>query len=278
MKTALGMLAAATLLLGLAPTTLGSATPVTRLSPAFEAITIGSNSCQGDDACTGATGPIGDNACNGDSACENTDAAIGNGSCNDTEACAFTTATIGHDSCNGPNACADFSDPVGDCQNNAYTPADCVQPDAMIRRSGGPRVGDDIYNLDATNQTIDGGPRAYRQGAVRWFYIYLENDGLVTDSFTVMGCHQDETLQGIDDDPGYTVRFYRPSGADITAAVEAGTFVTPLLAPGNHWSIRARVQIGPGAAHGSELYRLFTITSVDNGAKQDSAKFEVSRK
>jgi hypothetical protein len=166
---------------------------------------------------------------------------------------------------------------VGDCQNNDYAPVECVQPDGMIRRAGGPRYGANIYNLDATGQTADGGPRAYRQGAVRWFYVYFQNDGQIADSFTVMGCEQDMNLRAIDN-PGYTVTFYRPSGVDITEAVEAGTFTTPILGPGAHYAIRARVQIGPGAAHGSEVYRFFTITSVANGAKQDAVKFEVARR
>lgn len=253
--------------------------PAVMAASSVQALTVGSNSCTGPNACTDAAGPIGDNSCNGDSACENTDGAIGNGSCNGPSACTDADGPIGNYSCNDNSQECEAAGPLDDCVRNDYTPVECVQPDGSIRRSGGPRAGDDIYNLDATGQTIDGGPRAYRPGSVRWFYVYFENDGMVPDSFTVMGCHQDETtLQGIEDDPpGYSVAFYRPSGANITAVVEAGTFTTPVLDPGEHWAIRARVQIGPGAPHGSEFYRLFTITSVDNGAKQDSVKFEVGR-
>jgi hypothetical protein len=264
---------------------------------------IGENSCNGQQACQGLVGDVGANSCNGTQACQglgNDNASVvvsvaavtptvGSGSCNGTQACqgAFSTPldvftfvaaaekSIGNYSCNGSAACQSLMASVGDCQNNASVPAACAvrKPDGHIRRSGGARHGQNVYNLDAVGQMSIEAPRRYRVGAVRWYYVYVQNDGDAADSFTVGAA--DNTPGG---SAGYSVRYFRPAGAEITAAVESGTFTTPELGPGRTFAIRARVQVLAGAVRGSQVQRLFTITSVGDSAVKDAVGFLMGRR
>ena len=249
--------------------------------------TVGSGSCNGTQACQGAfSTPL--DVFTFVAAAEKS---IGNYSCNGTLACQgvfsapivipFVAAdelpaeSIGNYSCNGSAACQSLMASVGDCQNNASVPAACAvrKPDGHIRRSGGARHGQNVYNLDAVGQMSIEAPRRYRVGAVRWYYVYVQNDGDAADSFTVGAA--DNTPGG---SAGYSVRYFRPAGAEITAAVESGTFTTPELGPGRTFAIRARVQVLAGAVRGSQVQRLFTITSVGDSAVKDAVGFLMGRR
>ena len=60
-------------------------------------------------------------------------------------------------------------------------------------------------------------------------------------------------------------------------AIEAGTFVTPEVAPGHTFRIRVRVWTAPGSQRGSQLTRLLTFTSESNSNAQDAVQLKVTR-
>ena len=142
------------------------------------------------------------------------------------------------------------------------------QADSLIRRPGGVLKGNDIYNGDAAGQSIYGG--SYRAGAVRWAYLYVQNDGILPTaySFTAAG----------DPVTGFVVTYSRTSGQDITAQVEAGTYTTSAIAPGTRDAIRARIEITNAAAHGASLSRLITATATGGSFEADTVGFTLRRR
>ncbi len=155
------------------------------------------------------------------------------------------------------------------------------RPDAQVRRAGGPQLGDNILNLDGTNQTVGGHKaRRYHVGAVRWFYVYVYNDGTAQDANRI-GAYKAFTAEvGVTSliaDP-YLVQYFSPSGADITAAVTAGTFTTPSLAPGGRYGIKVKVTVMPEAGHGFGVELLLTATSVSHPIFQDAVGIKMRRR
>jgi hypothetical protein len=149
------------------------------------------------------------------------------------------------------------------------SPAACAfKPDARIMRSSGILRGNDIYNADGTDQSVT---TAAAGDTYRRLYISIQNDSLVSDSFTVDA-----------DGPataGFGLRFFKGNSTNnVTAAVEAGTFTTPVLMPGQKYQIRVRVYIGPGAVTDSTLTRLVTATSVGDNTKTDAVGFSVRKR
>ena len=139
-------------------------------------------------------------------------------------------------------------------------------PDAWIRRSGGVTYGKDVYNLTAADQSIY---LSLRPGVLRRVYLTVQNDGNVPDTFmlTVICC-------GSDSD---TVRYFRGRGStEITDQVEAGTFVTPQLDPGETYVIRVTVLTDGSATHGSYYARKFIFSS-SGGGVPDATRMWVKR-
>lgn len=101
------------------------------------------------------------------------------------------------------------------------------------------------------------------------FRISVQNDGAVGDRFTV---DADGTTVG------YVVKFLRKS-TNITAAVEAGTYTTPRLAPGETFVIKAKV-VMPCPSHDDcgrdrafdVAERLVIVRSVGDPAMRDAVK------
>ena len=166
----------------------------------------------------------------------------------------------------------------------AGTPDATYRPDARISKkcSNIPAwhncdpslVGDGVYNATGKNQKrnhIDYlSYGAYEDPRVVVFKISIQNDGSVSDRFTV-------DANGLT--TGYVVKFLRKS-TNITAAVEAGTYTTPLLAPGATFQIKAAVAM-PCPSHDDcgrdRAYdvaeRLVTIRSVGDTSLRDAVKF-----
>jgi hypothetical protein len=96
------------------------------------------------------------------------------------------------------------------------------------------------------------------------FGLSIQNDGNSGDRFKVKA-----TGTGVS---GYAVKYFRGT-TDITAAIIAGTYRTPFLAPAATYGITARVTVKSGAAAGSSVARLVTVTSVANSTKKDAVKF-----
>jgi hypothetical protein len=140
------------------------------------------------------------------------------------------------------------------------------QPDAWIKRSGGQTYGKGVYNLSATDQSIY---LSLRRHSLRRIYLTVQNQGNVPDTFglTVICCGES----------GDTVRYFRGrSSVEITAEVEAGTFVTPTLDPGATYVIRAVLLTNGPATHGSYYSRKF-IFSAGGGGVPDAVRMWVKR-
>jgi len=122
--------------------------------------------------------------------------------------------------------------------------------------------GGDIYNKTASGQLaewydccgFEDGPVAFR--------IRIQNDGTRTDRFRLSATGRTE---------GYTVKFLRGT-TNITAAVKAGIYRTPWLAPGASLLITGIVT-KVDACCGDRTARRLTITSVSNPNKQDAIRF-----
>ena len=138
------------------------------------------------------------------------------------------------------------------------TPA---QPDGLISKGSRKFVGNDIHNTDGTQQTRLATPHI---GDLVLFRVAVQNDGIVPDSFRI---------QAAGSEPYYSIRYYRHS-KEITSRVVAGTFTTPVLAPGDRYVIRVWVKVATLAAAPSAS-RLVTLTSVNDPTKVDAVQFVV---
>jgi alpha-tubulin suppressor-like RCC1 family protein len=158
----------------------------------------------------------------------------------------------------GPNGCP----PKVTCA----TPVDVIglgaaKPDGRIRLGTGAYVGNNIYNATGVNQSRTGS--AARGGTIT-FGISVENDGTGASDFKVKATGSVASA--------YTVTYLRGT-TDITAAVVAGTYRTPSLAPAANFLITAKVTVKSGAAAGSSVSRLVTITSSGDATKKDAVTF-----
>ena len=135
------------------------------------------------------------------------------------------------------------------------------KPDGRIRLGTGAFVGNDVYNTTGAGQSRTG---SAAPGHSVTFGISIQNDGTSADRFKVKATGTAAS--------GYTVKYFRGT-TDITAAVVAGTYQTPSLAPAATYLITAKVTVKSAAAVGSKVTRLVTLTSVGNSAKKDAVKF-----
>lgn len=143
----------------------------------------------------------------------------------------------------------------------AWGPLATYKPDGRIRKGSGTLVGNDVYNTTGLNQTRTG---STAPGNTITYRISAQNDGDASDRIKLAASGSAVT--------GYTIRYFSGT-TDITSAVNAGTFRTPLLAAGGAFGIEARVTVKSTAATGSSVSRLLTLRSVRDPAKVDVVKF-----
>lgn len=141
-----------------------------------------------------------------------------------------------------------------------------VQPDGQIRRNFRGWIGGNIYNSTGAGQSLsaEAGPRSWVL-----FRIGIQNDGFLRDRFTV-----DANGGAV---AGYRTRYFRYT-AEITSAVNAGTYVTRWLGPGERVVIEAWVRVKAIAEPGSAMERSITISSTNDATKHDVLKFTVRRR
>jgi uncharacterized membrane protein len=125
--------------------------------------------------------------------------------------------------------------------------------------------GDNIYNSDGAGQAVS---KSAVKGKTVTFQIKIQNDGSNADKFKVSAAGTAS---------GYTIT-YKKGTSNITAAVVAGTYQTPMLATTATIKLIVKVKITKQAVKNSTLSRLVTITSVSNASLTDSVKFSVTRK
>jgi hypothetical protein len=170
------------------------------------------------------------------------------------------------DAVTGPKVTATATDSVGNTsQFSGAASLISYQPDGRIRKGKGALIGNNIYNTTGTNQTKTA---SKAPGTTVKFGISIQNDSAASDHFSVAASGPAIT--------GYAVKYFHGT-TDITAAVVAGTYTTPVLSPGATWLITAKVKVKSTAAVGSSVTRLVTVTSVADSAKLDAVKFIASR-
>jgi subtilisin family serine protease len=155
------------------------------------------------------------------------------------------------------------TDPVfgaGRLRLGAPPAASTSLPDGRIRLGTGALVGDDVYDTTGLGQKRTGSaPR----GSSITFGISVQNDGTAADSLTLLAGGSSSM---------YTVKYFE-GATDVTAAVMAGTYATPSLAPGASHLLTAKVKVTSSATVGSKVARLVTISSVADSTRKDAVKF-----
>jgi hypothetical protein len=148
--------------------------------------------------------------------------------------------------------------------NRTYTVAN-GRPDARIRRGPGAVVGNNLYNTTGLNQTRTG---AAGPGQAITYFVSAQNDAPFAEQLRIKG--QASTTR-------FTVTYRNPAGVNITSQVIAGSYRTPVLAPGATHFIRAIVTIHPSAPANATLTRTATVTSDTHPAIKDTVKFITTR-
>ena len=105
------------------------------------------------------------------------------------------------------------------------------RPDARIRRGIGALVGNNVYNTTGFHETRSG---AAGGGQSVTYYVSVQNDAPFAEQLRLKG--QRSTTR-------FTVRYRNAANVNITSQVVAGTYRTPVLAPGATHTIRAVVRI-----------------------------------
>jgi hypothetical protein len=138
------------------------------------------------------------------------------------------------------------------------------RPDGRVRLSTVTALsGNDVYNTTGTDQTVS---TTAGRGVLRTFVLSVQNDGAVSDSYT---------LRGPGSSTGFTVRYFAGT-TNITTAVVNGTYRMNGVAPGAARSIQMRVTVGSGAAIGSQKSSPVTATSAGTGSPADTVRTVVT--
>lgn len=159
--------------------------------------------------------------------------------------------------------------PAAGLGSSAEAAAARYQPDGRVREPCHVELpdctptwyGNNVYNLTASGQTAEWADCCGFEEPPVVFRISIQNDGSVSDRFRVVATGRTQ---------GFKVRFFRGT-TDITAAVKAGTYRTPLLAPGEKHLIKAKVTLNDPCCD-DKTTRLVTLTSVADPTKQDAVK------
>jgi hypothetical protein len=140
-----------------------------------------------------------------------------------------------------------------------------ARPDARLRSgTSGPFVGNDIYSTTGANQSRRG---SAPPGRTVIFQVSLQNDGSRAGRLTLRARGAKV--------PGYDVRYIAGS-RDITAAVIAGTWRSPSLAPGATTLVTVRITVKRQAVRGSSVTRTLTA-GLTAGSSVDVVKLTARR-
>jgi len=154
------------------------------------------------------------------------------------------------------------------------TLAATYRPDGIIGNQSGTRYyGEDIYNTTGVDQTSTG--RYWPTATIGYtvsLQITVQNDGAHRDRFRI-------SAPGPKVSGGWKVAYPWVLGCQddcpITAAVRAGTYLTPVLKPHEYWYMEARMTLVTFDGFGGKVQRLVTISSVGNPSKKDAVKFRL---
>jgi CSLREA domain-containing protein len=165
----------------------------------------------------------------------------------------------------GPQVTVTATAQSGTSEFSSPRPIAPFKPDGRIRlASNNAFLGDNNYNTTGAYQTVTASAPA---GGSLSYVISIQNDSSRYDAFKVRAMGAAVT--------GYTVRYF-VGGTERTAAIQAGTFSTGALAPGQAFAVAALVNVANTAAVGSNVNRLIVVTSQDP-SKQDAVRFLAKR-
>jgi hypothetical protein len=166
------------------------------------------------------------------------------------------------------NGRATFTVSAADAAGNPWTTTHTytvatARPDARLKvGTKGAITGNDVYARKVTSaQTVRASVRTTKTAT---FTVSLQNDALFSDRLRVEG-HKSTAA--------FTVRYRNAAGKDITAAVVAGRYVTPRLAPMATTSITVKVTVRRTADVGDALRRVMTTTSATHTDVRDTVAF-----
>ena len=144
-----------------------------------------------------------------------------------------------------------------------FDPPALYRPDGRIKKGSSALVGDNIYNTDGTGQTASA---AVGVGSTATFTVSIQNDGK-TGRFLVQASGASA--------PTFQVKYFLGT-ANVTSAVETGTFRTKSLSKGSAIKLTVKVKVLSGAVHGA-VTRLMTISSAADPGRIDAVKLSVTR-
>jgi hypothetical protein len=141
------------------------------------------------------------------------------------------------------------------------------RPDGRIRvGTKGAWIGDNVYETGPTTQLV---AATSRPGRIVRVAISIQNDGVANDSFKVRATGKRAG--------GYAVRYFA-GPTEVTGAVAAGTFLTPVLTPGKAYVLTAQITPKPSASKGSQVKHTVSVTSKSDGVTKDVVGFAVKRR
>jgi len=153
-----------------------------------------------------------------------------------------------------------FTSAGGDTRASGLAAYALMLPDARIATvSTGPFTGNNVFSATAAGESRS---RTVSHRHTGTFYVSIQNDGLVSASFTVKGTGSAR---------GYTVRYYR-GATSVTTAVKAGTYSTGSIAARSAITLKVVVSVA-GSSAASVSY-LVKATSV-SGTPADAVKVKV---
>lgn len=163
---------------------------------------------------------------------------------------------------------------IADFHNNRISRWGWVdaRPDARIRVAGTTGwVGNNVYNGTGVGQKVSSS--APRLGRAR-YVISIQNDAIFPDRFRLSGSAGDR--------PGgyFDGRWYTTDGRDITDQVARfpSTFRTPLLQPGEKYSVVTEVSVSYFAPPGAVMHSNLIAWSVAQDQWADKVKFNTTRR
>ncbi len=138
------------------------------------------------------------------------------------------------------------------------------RPDALVKKGSGTSVGNGVYNTTGRNQTVSG---SAARGSTVTYTVKVQNDSLAPDVLR---------LRGTGSNAAFKVT-YAVGTTDVTAAMVAGAYVTPALAPGATVAVDVVVKVRSTAPTGSSLTAALTAKSDTDPTVKDTVKFVTRR-
>ncbi len=142
-----------------------------------------------------------------------------------------------------------------------------IRPDSRIRTgTTGPVKGNNLYNANGANQSVT---RSGGANSVQTYTATIQNDGAVADQYKIRGTRSTTK---------FTVTYRRgDTNAVITPGVGNGTFLTPVLAPGQSFTVKISVTVRANTVRNNKLNGLLTATSNASSTSKDAVAFVTRR-